>query len=133
MTGGIMIEVENSGNEKSFETLNDMMVLLESSLYDVQIMVAQTIAALMEVMDKSSVEISCSVPMVLGGKSSILDLHELFFCEEEDIYQVRSADERILPWNELDISIQFEIVMQVHQKYVSEYRLLMISEQEEIH
>ncbi len=128
-----MIEVENSENEKSFETLNDMMILLESSIYDVQIMVAQTVTALMEVMGISSVDIFCTVPMIIEGNSIVLELKELFFSEEEDIYQVKTEDGNVLSWQELDVMVQFEVVLQVHQKYVSDHQLMKINEPEEIH
>ncbi len=128
MTGTMMFETE-----KSFEALNDMVVLLESSLYDIQVMVAQTVMALMEVMEKTTVDINAAVPMIIEGKSSMVELIELFFDEEEDIYKVAGEGGHLFLWNDLDISVQFEIVLQVHQRYVSEYQIHRTGSEEEIH
>ena len=128
-----MNEMLESAEDSSFEALNNMMVLLESSIFDVQIMVSQAAATLFEVMGIKSIEIVSTLPLVEGGETVLHNLKELFYKEDEDLLVLVTEGNREIQWHELDISVQFEVVSQVHQKYVTEHRLSQMSQHEDLH
>ncbi len=128
-----MNEMLEPGNESSFETLNNMMILLESSIFDVQMMVSQAATTLFEVMGIKSIEIFSSLPLVEKGETVLHSLNKLYYNEDEDLLMVAAEGDREIQWHELDISVQFEVVSQIHQKYVAEHRLEKMSQQEELH
>ena len=128
-----MNEMLESAEDSSFEALNNMMVLLESSIFDVQIMVSQAATTLFEVMGIKSIEIVSTLPLVEGGETVLHNLKELFYKEDEDLLVLVTEGNREIQWHELDISVQFEVVSRVHQKYVTEHRLSQMSQQEDLH
>jgi len=128
-----MNEILESGNESSFETLNNLMILLESSIFDNQMMVSQAATTLFQVMGIKSIEIFATLPLVSGSETVVHSLKELYYNEDEDLLMVAAEGDREIQWHELDISVQFEVVSQIHQKYVAEHRLEKMSQQEELH
>ena len=131
--GITMNRMTEYGNESSFDTLNNMMILLESSLFDVQVMIGQAAETLFEVMGAASVDIMHRISQLEGDETVTYNLNEVYFDKEEDIFKISTEENRDLHWHELQIPDQFEVVTQVHQKFVAEYKLAAMDQQEEFH
>lgn len=109
------------------------MILLESSIFDVQMMVSQAATTLFEVMGIKSIEIFSTLSLVEAGGTVVHNLNELYYNEDEDLLVVATEGDREIQWHELDISVQFEVVSQIHQRYVADHQLAAMNQQEDLH
>ncbi len=115
------------------EKFNEFMVTIGNHVFDLQFMITGLVCGILDEMQRESLDVSIDFPYRIEEKLQILSAERIIYDREDDRLSVITVDGMLIQWTDLDLSVQEQVVQEVHMEYVSEiiYRDLSSRDQDD--
>lgn len=102
------------------EKFNEFMVTIGNYVFDLQFMITGLVCSILDEMQRESLDISIDFPYRIEEKLQILSAERIMYDREDDRLSVQTVDGMLIQWTDLDLSVQEQVIQEVHMEYVSE-------------
>jgi hypothetical protein len=120
-------------NDQANQRFNDEIIDIGSRIFDLHILLSKFVIDLFSEMKCSSMQVDFLFPFFRQGKSCACEAKRVYLDHEDDLLKIELNDSDIVPWSDVDISIQEECANQIFTSYQSSHYLNYLEKPEPQH
>lgn len=127
-------EDATGGAEKQFlQQMNEEMTTIDSAIFDVSMRIQGAMNLLLELFGEEGVAMNRQLALYDGEEYRLHQVERIYLRIPDEIIMLQLDNESEIPYNELDLGVQDELLKEIHQGVVSELMFRGMSGNRDVH